>query len=146
MNTDNPIKYSDLIQPDDSISKLIKQLDDLSDSYMNVYENIRKNALAVKASLEGVSGATESGRKTIRAAADDSDKLTKALKERQFAESELAKKIAEVKAATSSASITHLLNLLFLQCCAVTILRIRLMLRWHMKRRRTAKKITPACW
>lgn len=105
MNTDNPIKYSDLIQPDDSIAKLIKQLDDLSDSYMNVYENIRKNAIAVKASLEGVSGATEQGRKTIRAAADDSDKLTKALKERQFAESELAQKIAEVKAATHEANV-----------------------------------------
>ena len=105
MNTDNPIKYSDLIQPDDSITKLIKQLDDLSDSYMNVYENIRKNAIAVKASLEGVSGATEQGRKTIRAAADDSDKLTKALKERQFAESELAKQIAEVKAATHEANV-----------------------------------------
>lgn len=105
MNTDNPIKYSDLILPDDSITKLIKQLDDLSDSYMNVYENIRKNAIAVKASLEGVSGATEQGRKTIRAAADDSDKLTKALKERQFAESELAKQIAEVKAATHEANV-----------------------------------------
>lgn len=105
MNTDNPIKYSDLIQPDDSITKLIKQLDELSDSYMNVYENIRKNAIAVKASLEGVSGATEHGRKTIRAAADDSDKLTKALKERQFAESELAKQIAEVKAATHEANV-----------------------------------------
>ena len=105
MNTDNPIKYSDLIQPDDSITKLIKQLDELSDSYMNVYENIRKNAIAVKASLEGVSGATEQGRKTIRAAADDSDKLTKALKERQFAESELAKQIAEVKAATHEANV-----------------------------------------
>lgn len=104
MNTDNPIKYSDLIQPDDSITKLIKQLDDLSDSYMNVYENIRKNAIAVKASLEGVSGATEQGRKTIRQAADDSDKLTKAIKERQFAESELAKKIAEVKQATHEAN------------------------------------------
>ena len=43
---DNPIKYSDLVKPDDSIEKLIKQLDELNDSYMNFTENVKKNAAA----------------------------------------------------------------------------------------------------
>lgn len=104
MDSNNPIKYSDLVKPDSSIDELIKKLDELGDSYMTVYNNIKQNALTVKASLEGVSGATESGRKTIKAAAAETDKLTKALKERQFAESEVAKQIAVVKAATHEAN------------------------------------------
>ena len=101
---DNPIKYSDLISPDDSIDKLIKVLDELNDSYMNFCNNVKQNAVSLKASLQGVSGATEEGRKTIRAIASDTDKLTKAIQERNFAESETAKRLAEIKAATHEAN------------------------------------------
>lgn len=101
---DNPIKYSDLVSPDDSIDKLIKALDELNDSYMNFCNNVKQNAVSLKASLQGVSGATEEGRKTIRAAASDTDKLTKAIQERNFAESETAKRLAEIKAATHEAN------------------------------------------
>lgn len=65
-DNNNPIKYSDLVSPDDSITKLINQLDQLSDAYMNTLKNIKSEAITVKAALEGVSGATENGRKTIR--------------------------------------------------------------------------------
>lgn len=65
-DNNNPIKYSDLVKPDDSITKLIAQLDQLSDAYMNTLQNIKSEAITVKAALEGVSGATENGRKTIR--------------------------------------------------------------------------------
>ena len=104
MANDNPIKYSDLIQPDDSIDALIKKLDELSNTYMNLSENIKKNALGVKASLEGVSGATEQGRKTIREAADDTERLNKALKDQERAESDVAKMIAQAKLATQNAN------------------------------------------
>ena len=67
-DNNNPIKYSDLVSPDDSITKLINQLDQLSDAYMNTLKNIKSEAITVKAALEGVSGATENGRKTIRGA------------------------------------------------------------------------------
>lgn len=104
MDNNNPIKYSDLIKPDDSIDVLIKKLDELSDSYMNVYENIKKNALAVKGALEGVSGATESGRQTIRKAAADTDELTKALQARNKAEAEANVELQRIKTATREAN------------------------------------------
>ena len=40
-DNNNPIKYSDLVKPDNSISELIKQLDELSDSYTNALKNIK---------------------------------------------------------------------------------------------------------
>ena len=100
----NPIKYSDLVSPDDSITKLINQLDQLSDAYMNTLKNIKSEAITVKAALEGVSGATENGRKTIRGASNDTDKLTRAARDLAFAESENAKRLAELKQAQKEAN------------------------------------------
>lgn len=98
-DNNNPIKYSDLVSPDDSITKLINQLDQLSDAYMNTLKNIKSEAITVKAALEGVSGATENGRKTIRGASNDTDKLIRAARDLAFAESENAKRLAELKQA-----------------------------------------------
>lgn len=103
-DNNNPIKYSDLVSPDDSITKLINQLDQLSDTYMNTLKNIKSEAITVKAALEGVSGATENGRKTIRGASADTDKLTRAAKNLAFAESENAKRLAELKQAQKEAN------------------------------------------
>lgn len=103
-DNNNPIKYSDLVKPDDSITKLIAQLDQLSDAYMNTLQNIKSEAITVKAALEGVSGATESGRKTIRGASNDTDKLTRAARDLAFAESENAKRLAELKQAQKEAN------------------------------------------
>lgn len=103
-DNNNPIKYSDLVSPDDSITKLINQLDQLSDTYMNTLKNIKSEAITVKAALEGVSGATENGRKTIRGASADTDKLTRAAKGLAFAESENAKRLAELKQAQKEAN------------------------------------------
>ena len=97
MNTDNPIKYSDLIQPDDSIKKLIDLLDTLEKTYSTLSDDVKKNAEAIKASLQGVSGATEDGRKTIREAATETDRLTKAQKQLAEAQAENAVEIARVK-------------------------------------------------
>lgn len=104
MNTDNPIKYSDLIQPDDSILKLIKQLDDLIAKDKEAADAIKNNAISVKASLMGVSGATDEGRKIIRQAAADTDELTKAMQARTKAESEANVEIQRVKTATREAN------------------------------------------
>jgi hypothetical protein len=65
----NPIKYSDLIKPDNSISDLIKQLEDLQKVYSDTAAKLKEQALQVTASLKGVSGATEEGRKAINDAA-----------------------------------------------------------------------------
>lgn len=103
-DNNNPIKYSDLVSPDDSITKLINQLDQLSDAYMNTLKNIKSEAITVKAALEGVSGATENGRKTIRGASNDTDKLIRAARDLAFAESENAKRLAELKQAQKEAN------------------------------------------
>lgn len=104
MDNNNPIKYSDLVKPDDSITKLIDQLDQLSDAYMNALNNIKTEAITVKASLAGVSGATESGRKSIQGATSDADKLAKAERELRFAESENAKTLAQLNQARKEAN------------------------------------------
>lgn len=98
-DNNNPIKYSDLVKPDNSISDLINQLDQLSDAYMNTLKNIKSEALTVRAALAGVSGATESGRATIKGATTDTDRLTRAARDLAFAESENAKRLAELKQA-----------------------------------------------
>ena len=95
---ENPIKYSELIQPDDSIEKLIKQLDEASDAYNNLAGNIRAQSVSISSSLKNISGATESGRSSTRAYSQDAERLLKAERELNFARSETARKIAELNA------------------------------------------------
>lgn len=95
---ENPIKYSELIQPDDSIENLIKQLDEASDAYNNLAGNIRAQSVSISASLRGISGATEQGRTSTRAYSQDVERLLKAERELNFARSETARKIAELNA------------------------------------------------
>lgn len=103
-DNNNPIKYSDLVKPDNSITDLINQLDQLSDAYMNTLKNIKSEAISVRAALVGVSGATEDGRKTIKGAMSDTDRLTRAARDLAFAESENAKRLAELKQAQKEAN------------------------------------------
>ena len=100
----NPIKYSDLISPDDSISTLIKQLDELSDAYVNMSKNVREQAGALATNLRGVSGATEAGRKVIQNASTDADRLAKAQKALNDAESETNIRLQELKQAQKEAN------------------------------------------
>lgn len=100
----NPIKYSDLISPDNSITDLIKQLDELSDTYTNALKNIKAEAIQLAEILKKVSGATEDGRKTTKKAADDAEHLARAQRDLAFAESENAKKLAELKLAQQEAN------------------------------------------
>lgn len=111
MATDtNPIYYKDLVSPDNSITDLIRQLDELSDTYMNTLKNIKGEAIQLTTVLKSVSGATEEGRQATRKASDDADKLARAYRETAFAESETAKKIAELKQATKEANELNKLN------------------------------------
>lgn len=103
-DNNNPIKYSDLVSPDNSITDLIKQLDDLSDAYTNALKNIKAEAIQLAAILQKVSGATEDGRNTTKKAADDAERLARAQRDLAFAESENAKKLAELKLAQQEAN------------------------------------------
>lgn len=95
----NPIKYSDLVSPDNSITDLIKQLQDLLKTYNDTVGGIKAEAIQLTQALKGVSGATDEGRTATKKAADDADRLAKAQRDLAFAESDTAKKIAELKAA-----------------------------------------------
>lgn len=103
-DSNNPIKYSDLVSPDNSITELIRQLTELQDTYSNALRNIKGEAVQLSATLKNASGATEAGRTATRKAADDADKLAKAQRDLSFAESENAKKLAELKLAQQEAN------------------------------------------
>ena len=103
-DNNNPIKYSDLVKPDNSITDLIRQLDELSDAYQNTLKSVKSEALNVKASLDKLSGATNENREAIRKGATDADRLAKAQRDLATAESENAKKIAELKQAQREAN------------------------------------------
>ena len=94
---DNPLKYSDLIQPDDSIEKAISQLEKLNATYSATLENVRSEAIKLKATIEGASGATEQHRTKIREATEQVDKLSKAQRALDDAMDDTAKQIAELK-------------------------------------------------
>lgn len=104
MAEQNPIKYSDLISPDDSIERLITQLENLQSTYEGMASSIQQRAAAVAASLRTVSGATSQGQHTTKKASEDADKLAKAYRDLAFAESENAKKLAELKLAQKEAN------------------------------------------
>ena len=93
----NPIKYSDLVKPDNSISDLIKQLEDLQKVYSDTAAKLKEQALQVTASLKGVSGATEEGRKAINDAAAATERLSNEEKKVTAAEQKNTKALIELK-------------------------------------------------
>lgn len=97
---ENPIKYSDLIVADDSITKLIQQLKELMTTYNGTAEDIKKQATELAAKLREVNGATEQGRQSIKGGASDAEKLARAYEKNAFAQSETAKELARVNEET----------------------------------------------
>lgn len=93
----NPIKYSDLVKPDNSISDLIKQLEELQKVYSDTAAKLKEQALQVTASLKGVSGATEEGRKAINDAAAATERLSNEEKKVTAAEQKNTKALIELK-------------------------------------------------
>ena len=102
--TDDKIRYSDIIQPDDSIEKLIRQLSELSQSYETMVDTVVSGADKVARSLKNSSGATSEGRRAIDDAAAAASRLERAEKELSFALSEVGQKVAWVKAQTADAN------------------------------------------
>lgn len=94
----NPIKYSDLIQPDDSITNLVKQLDEANEAYNNIGNSIKAEAQRIASAMQTISGATQQGRNATKGYSEDAQKLLKAQQDLNFARSETARKIAELNA------------------------------------------------
>ena len=104
MAEDDKIKYSDIIEPDDSIEKLVKQLGELNQSYETMANAIRAGADRIVHSLKSASGATSEGRKAIDEATASTSRLERAQNELKLALSDTGKQIAWLKAQTSDAN------------------------------------------
>lgn len=110
MDPNAPIRYSDLIQPDNSIKELEQQLKDLADQYKVVMDGIKAQANSVKASLDSLSGATTQGQQAIKNASSIVDKLAKKEIELAQSTSEVAKQLAQ-----KSAQVRYNNNMMKLQ-------------------------------
>lgn len=96
----NPIRYEDLIKPDDSIEKLQKQLEGVLSTYQKMADIVVSDSKRMADALKSVSGATSGGRKEISQASKEADELAKAQKALAKAESDTAVEIAKLKEAT----------------------------------------------
>ena len=101
MAEEDKIKYSDIIEPDDSIEKLVKQLGELNQQYEVMVNAIKAGADKIVHALKSASGATKEGRKDIDDATAAASRLDRAYNELQFAISDTGKQVAWLKAQTS---------------------------------------------
>lgn len=100
MAEDDKIRYRDIIEPDDSIEKLVKQLGEVNRQYEVMVNAIRAGADRIVHALKSVSGATSEGRKSIDEAAASASRLERAQNELKLAMSDTGKQIAWLKAQT----------------------------------------------
>lgn len=109
MDNPNPIKYSDLISPDNSITDLIAQLTALIAKYDEARTRIQSSANEMAKGLQNVSGATEQQRQAIMQAYQETERLAEQYK-RVTSEEQAAKrqKIALTQASKEQTQIDKL--------------------------------------
>ena len=111
MDNPNPIYYRDLITPDDSITKLMDQLDELITKYDGAKQKIQGAAAEISKGLQGVAGASEEQRKAIQLATEQSDKLVAEYRDVTTAQWKATQAFAEAAAAKKeSAQIDKLVT------------------------------------
>ena len=76
----NPIKYSDLISPDDSIRQLIGELTETNKVLESIMDTARSNAGALRSALSATDPGTAEGRKQILALSEEISRLTARVK------------------------------------------------------------------
>ena len=96
MDNPNPIRYADLIQPDNSITNLIAQLDELITKYDIARSKIQGAAADAARSMQNLSGATDEQRQSIQLLTTQSEKLAKAYEETNVQERETYRRRQEV--------------------------------------------------
>jgi TP901 family phage tail tape measure protein len=96
MDNPNPIRYADLIQPDNSITTLIAQLDELIAKYDIARVKIQGAAADAAKSMQNLSGATDEQRQSIQLLTTQSEKLAKAYEETNVQERETYRRRQEV--------------------------------------------------
>ena len=91
------IKYSDLIQPDNSISEAVKQLEQLQKLYETMLKRIEEGAKGLQKPLSEGGGATEEGRRKIDAYEKQVRSLARAEVDLKLAMTDTTKEIAVLK-------------------------------------------------
>ena len=111
MDNPNPIYYRDLITPDDSITNLMDQLDELITKYDGAKQKIQGAAAEIAKGMQNVSGASEEQRKTIQLATEQSEKLVTEYRDVTTAQWKATQAFAEAAAAKKeSAQIDKLIT------------------------------------
>lgn len=100
MENPNPIRYSDLITPDNSITDLIKQLDTLIAKYEEMKGKVQSQAAETAKSMNNLSGATEAQQRELLRNAEASQALLEQLKQLNTEEFNAKKAKAELNAAS----------------------------------------------
>ena len=111
MDNPNPIYYRDLITPDESITNLMDQLDELISKYEGAKQKIQGAAAEIVKGMQNVSGASEEQRKSIQLATEQSEKLVAEYRDVTSAQWKATQAFAEAAAAKKeSAQIDKLIT------------------------------------
>lgn len=103
---DDVIKESDLIQSDGSIDKITQSLELLIDSYGEMVAAIKKGSSEMVDAIKNMSTSTKEGRAALDDAARAAQRLERAQKEYEFAQSDIGKEVADLKSKTAALNRT----------------------------------------
>lgn len=126
---DDVIKESDLIQSDGSIDKIIQSLELLIDSYGDMVAAIKKGSSEMVEAIKNMSTSTKEGRAALDDAARAAQRLERAQKEYEFAQSDIGKEVADLKSKTAALNRTTAESKKALELQAGSYERIRIHLK-----------------
>lgn len=123
------IKESDLIQSDGSIDKITTSLELLIDSYGDMVAAIKKGSSEMVDAIKNMSTSTREGRAALDDAARAAQRLERAQKEYEFAQTDIGKEVADLKSKTAALNRTTAESKKALELQAGSYERIRIHLK-----------------
>lgn len=126
---DDVIKESDLIQSDGSIDKITQSLELLIDSYGDMVAAIKKGSSEMVEAIKNMSTSTKEGRAALDDAARAAQRLKRAQKEYEFAQTDIGKEVADLKSKTAALNRTTAESKKALELQAGSYERIRIHLK-----------------
>lgn len=126
---DDVIKESDLIQSDGSIDKITTSLELLIDSYGDMVAAIKKGSSEMVDAIKNMSTSTREGRAALDDAARAAQRLERAQKEYEFAQTDIGKEVADLKSKTAALNRTTAESKKALELQAGSYERIRIHLK-----------------
>ena len=126
---DDVIKESDLVQSDGSIDKITQSLELLIDSYGDMVAAIKKGSSEMVEAIKNMSTSTKEGRAALDDAARAAQRLERAQKEYEFAQTDIGKEVADLKSKTAALNRTTAESKKALELQAGSYERIRIHLK-----------------